>query len=310
VKLSHIRDILAVAETGSLRSAGRKLGITQPSMTRSIRDIENEFGLVLFSRHSHGVTPTDAGRLFIRRATAIQTEVRRIHEEFAQSVGTFTGQVCVATNFSTGLALMPTVLPSFQKRYPHGQLRITESPYLSIESEIISGEIDFFVGPVHNLPSNNLLSVENLFENQRVIIARKGHPLLSATTLEELRHAQWVRNSVFETPTDQKMASEMTRAGLSESELVMQTRSGLLSLMAVINSDLLMVTVIQCMDFAGIGNLIDVVRLEKKLPAEPICIVRRGDLPLTPLAEAFCDMIRKAGHNYARRLGLTVATLP
>jgi LysR family transcriptional regulator, regulator of abg operon len=301
VKLSHIRDILAVAETGSLRSASRKLGITQPSMTRSIRDIENEFGLVLFARHSHGVTPTDAGRLFIRRAMAIQTEVRRIREDFAQAGGSFTGQVSIATNFSTGLALLPTVLPSFQKRYPHGQLRITESPYLSVEAEIISGEIDFFVGPIHNMPSNNLLTVENLFDNQRVIIARKGHPLLSATTLEELQHAQWARNSIFETPTDPKMKSEMLRAGLSDAEVVMQTRSGLLALMAIVNSDLLMVTVIQCLDFATIGNLIDIVKLERKLPTEPICIVRRGDRPLTPLAEAFCDMIRKAGLNCARR---------
>lgn len=283
-------------------SASRKLGITQPSMTRSIQDIEHEFGLTLFTRHSHGVTPTDAGRLFLRRAMAIQTEVRRMREDFEQAAGSFTGQVRIATNFLTGLTLMPTVLPLFQKRFPHGQLRVTESPYLSIEAELVSGEIDFFVGPVHNAPSNNLLTIESLFDNQRVVIARKGHPLLSATDIAELRHAQWIRNAMFEAPTDTKMQAEIQRAGLSDAEIVLQTRSGLLSLMAVVNSDLLMITGIQSLEFAGVGNLIDVVKLKTKLPSEPICIVRRSDLPLTPLAQAFCDMIRKAGLNYARRL--------
>jgi LysR family transcriptional regulator, regulator of abg operon len=302
VKLSHVRDILAVAETGSLRSASRKLGITQPTMTRSVRDIEQEFGLVLFARHSHGVTPTDAGRIFIRRALAIQTEVRRIREDLAAAAGSFTGQVSIATNFSTSLVLMPTVLPSFHKRYPHGQLRITESPYPSAEAEIISGEIDFFVGPLQDFPSKNLLTVEKLFDNQRVIIARKGHPLLSATTLEELRDAQWIRNSILDVPSDAKMKAEFLRAGLSDAEITIQTRSTLLSLMALVNSDLLMITAIQCLEFAAFGDLIEVLKLERKLPAAPICIVRRGDLPLTPLAEAFCDMIRKAGLNYARGL--------
>lgn len=61
MKLSQISHVLGVAETGSLRSASRMLGIIQSTMSRSISDIEHEFGVALFTRHANGVTPTDMG---------------------------------------------------------------------------------------------------------------------------------------------------------------------------------------------------------------------------------------------------------
>src|SRR3546814_9589283 len=87
MKLSNIRDILAVAEAGSLRAASRKLGITQPTMTRSIRDTENELGHVLFKSNANGVVQTEMGRIFVRREIAIQAELRKIHEELTQAKG-------------------------------------------------------------------------------------------------------------------------------------------------------------------------------------------------------------------------------
>jgi LysR family transcriptional regulator, regulator of abg operon len=302
MKLSHIRDILAVAESGSLRSASRKLGITQPTMTRSIRDIEHEFGVVLFTRHANGVTPTDVGRLFIRRALAIQSEVRRISEDLDQAKGNFTGQVSIATMFSTSLALMPSVLPTFQKRYPHARLRITESLYHPIEADIFSGEIDFFVGPLYEKPLNTLLVAEKLFDNRRVIVARKGHPLLSATSLAELQSAQWIRGSLSERPDESDVETLFARAGLAAPEIVLQTRSAMMTLLAIIRTDLLAVMPLQCLDFAATADCIDQVKLETTLPGAPICVVRRSDLPLTPLAEGFWDMIHKAGANYDRRM--------
>lgn len=302
MKLSQIRDVLAVVDNGSLRSASRKLGITQPTMTRSIRDIEHELGVVLFTRHANGVTPTEAGRTFIRRATAIQSEIRRINDDLNQARGDFGGQVSIATIFSTGLALIPSALPSFQKRFPHGRLKITESLYQPIEIDIISGEIDFFVGPLYGKPTNTLLVVEKLFDNQRVIVARKGHPLLSAKSIEDLQHSKWVRTSLSDRPDESDVENLFTRAGLGAPKVVLQTRSAILTLLAVIESDLLSLMPSQCLDFAATANCIDTINIERFFPGAPICMVRRGDVPLTPMAEAFWDMVHKAGKNYNRRL--------
>src|SRR3546814_469327 len=183
MKLSNIRDILAVAEAGSLRAASRKLGITQPTMTRSIRDTENELGHVLFKRNANGVVPTEMGRIFVRRAIAIQAELRKIHEELTQAKGEFTGQVSVAMSGVASIAIIPAVLRKFETKFPRALLKLTETLFHGAEADILAGEVDFFVGPFQAESTTRSLRVETLFENRRSVIAREGHPLANATSL-------------------------------------------------------------------------------------------------------------------------------
>ena len=55
MKIHHLRDVLAVAEHGSLRAAARHLGVAQPALTRSVRELERELGAVLFERDRKSV---------------------------------------------------------------------------------------------------------------------------------------------------------------------------------------------------------------------------------------------------------------
>ena len=107
MKLSHIRDVLAVAELGSLRKAARHLGIAQPAITRSIQEIEHEFGAPFFERHARGVRLTAIGDVFVRRASTVESELRRAREEIDQVKGHSTGQVTVAMSIASSIALMP-----------------------------------------------------------------------------------------------------------------------------------------------------------------------------------------------------------
>ena len=81
IRLHHLRDLLAVVETGSLRAAARKLGLTQPSLTKSLRQLEEQTALALLVRSSHGVTLTSAGQRVVERARAIESEIRRTAED-------------------------------------------------------------------------------------------------------------------------------------------------------------------------------------------------------------------------------------
>ena len=301
MKLSHIRDVVAVAEAGSLRAASRQLGITQPSITRSIRDTESELGLSLFTRRANGVTLTDMGRIFVRRAVAIQSELRRVREELEQAKGNFVGQVSVAMGTASSIALMPSILPGFQKSYPHALLKITESMFQPVEQEILSGEIDFYVGPLDEDLSTTSLVVEKLFDNRRLVVARKGHPLADARTLADLQGARWIRPSFSTRYGEADFEKMFERAGLPQPEIVMHTRSALMTLLAVAHSNLLTVLPTQWLDFASTAQGLQAFRLTDTLHAAPVCIVRRGDMPLTPLAERLCDLTRNAGLNYALR---------
>jgi DNA-binding transcriptional LysR family regulator len=304
MKLSNIRNILAVVETGGIRAASRQLGITQPSMTRSIRETENELGLSLFIRHAYGVTLTDMGRAFVRRATAVQSELRHILEEAEQAKGRFAGQVSVAMSTAASIALIPAVLNKFQQSCPDAFLRITETLFQPIEANILSGEIDFFVGPIYEEMSATSLMVEKLFDNRRNVVARKGHAMAGATTLAELRGARWIRPSFSNRRDEADFDAMFERTDLPLPEIVVHTGSIMTTLMAVANSDLLTILPMQWLAFSPAGGQqVEAIKLVDSLQAAPVCIVRRNDLPLTPLAERLCDMMRKAGLNYGRQFG-------
>ncbi|MCA3718387.1 MAG: LysR family transcriptional regulator, partial [Brevundimonas sp.] len=68
IELRHVRYIIAAAESGSFRRAAQDLGVEQSAISRRIRDVEDEIGAQLFSRHPAGVDLTDIGKQFLNQA--------------------------------------------------------------------------------------------------------------------------------------------------------------------------------------------------------------------------------------------------
>lgn len=298
MKLSHLRDAVAVAETGSLRAAARHLGVAQPAMTRSIRELEHELGLPLFERHAKGVRPTEFGLAFVRRAAIVQSELRRAREELEQLRGRSTGEVSMGLSPAAVISLMPAAMQAFRRRFPQAVLKVSESLFQPIESELLDGSMDFWVGPLDATYSSRQLSVERLFVNERVIVARKGHVLAAAKRPEDLATAQWIRPALSNRSTEGDFVDLFAPFGLRQPEVVFHARSALITLLAVINSDLLTVLSKHWLDMPGTAGLLEVIDVGEVTTAAPICMVRRLDVSLTPLAEHLSDLVRRASLRY------------
>ena len=298
MKLSQLRDVVAVAETGSLRAAGRLLGIAQPAITRSIREIEHELGAILFERHAKGVRLTEIGRAFVKRAESVQAEVRRAQEEIDQLKGKLTGEVTLAVSTASAMSLLSKSLQKFRRQFPDAVLKISESFFAPIERDLLSGRIDFYVGPFERSSTANSFIVEELFPNQRRIVARRGHPLAGAKTYAELADAQWLRPAVAERATEGDFDAAFAEAGAPMPNIVLHSRSALITMITIANSDLLTVLPQQWLDFPLTAPLVQALDVPA-FRAAPICIIRRQDMPLTPLAEHLCDQMRRSGIQYA-----------
>lgn len=290
-----------MAERGSLRAAARQLGIAQPAITRSIREVERELGVALFERRAKGVILTPMGEVFLRRAIAVQSELRNAREEIEQLKGRTTGNIAVGLSSVPHIALLPGALRPFSVRYPDVFIRITEGVFLQLETGLKDGTIDFYVGPLPEARPDKEFAVEKLFDNTRRIFARKGHPLAGARSLRDLADARWITSSVT-MAHEAELEPVFARHGLPPPRIDMQASSALSMIIAAANSDVLMMLPEQWVDFPLYKEVLMALDIEETLSAPPICIVRRARLPLTPAAEYFCDLLRRTSeHHVAAR---------
>ncbi|WP_206244040.1 LysR substrate-binding domain-containing protein [Novosphingobium terrae] len=299
--LNQIRNVVAIAERGSLRSAARFLGVTQPSITRSIRELEHELGVTLFERKATGMALTEMGKAVVRRGTAIQHEMRRVQTEIEQLKGHRVGNITIGLSTVSHIALLPRVIGTFEKRFPHVRLRIVEGLFPTMERELQDGVMDFYVGPLAHDSHPPEMTVEPLFANSRMVFARKGHPLAGARSIHDLTGARWVVDALTLIGGDE-MAGLFARHGAPAPDIAVSGQTSLSTVMALVGSDLLAALPQQWAPILQNTGQIIQIPIREPLAAATICMVSRASLPLTPVAEHLADLFRRAAIHHARTL--------
>lgn len=292
MKLDQLQNLVAIVEHGSLRAAARRLEIPQPALTRSIRSLEKELGSALFLRETTGMVLTAVGRRFHVRASAIVNEARRARDEIAQDSGDDRGSVVVALSIMPHLGMLPSALRAFRERYPRVQLQLIEGLFPDVESALRNGSIDFYMGAAPRAAPAPGLTMEVLFENRRAVVCRKGHPLAVTHSLKALANADWAITGV-----DYKAEDDIARLfeshRLPKPRVLLRARSAMSIMVALAHSDLLAMLPVQWEEFPMTRDALQSIRIREVLPAPAIVLVSRPDLPLTPAAEYFCDLLRR-----------------
>ena len=295
MKFSAVKDFLAVAERGGLRAAARHLGQAQPVITRSIQELEKELGVALFERSAKGVRLTPIGQTFLRRAYSVRNELQKAKEEIDQLRGEAHGSVTVCLSSVPHLALLPNALGPFRQQFPNVQLHVIDATFPNIEVSLAEGRVDVYVGPA---PANLAPGMhgEKLFDNTRVILGRKGHPLAGARSLGELAGAEWITTAIT-TKAEEELGPLFAVHGLPPPRIGMCAQSAQTFLVSMVYSDLLMMLPVQWVKFPLWRDVLQQIMVREALPGPSIYIVRRAGMPLTPAAEYFSDMVRRAsGH--------------
>lgn len=293
MKLHQLRDFIAVADNGSLRAASRLLNVSQSAMTKSIQQLEKEVGGPLLERQKRGTTLTRLGLLFVQRARMVTAELSRAKEEIRQHLGGGAGQVVASLSTVPHMVLLPEVLGPFVKAFPAVQLTILEGlSFANVETQLRDGSIDLYVGIQPERKVGPEFTVETLFDNERVIVCRAGHPLRHAKSLTELKEARWVMSAA--SPSEVRLAKLFTRHRMPMPDRVTFANNILSQFVAVANADMLAMVPRQWLDFPMLKGTVSRIAVREAIPSPAIVMIRRASLPLTPLAEHFADLIRRA----------------
>ena len=235
------------------------------------------------------LTPT--GEIFVRRVAAAQLELDRASDEMRQNLGSFTGLVSIGISASPHVAILPKVLMPFQTRFAEVRVRIVEGAFSKVERELRDGMLDFYVGPIWPHHRTGGLKVDKLYDVDRIVVGRNGHPLARATSLAELADARWIATSRLE------LDPLFEQHGLPRPNIIVEVETGLSMLSAVASSDTLLILSASWLPLIERTDLLTPFRLSEALDSPAIYMVRRIQLPLTPAAACLHDLIVDAGRD-------------
>jgi LysR family hca operon transcriptional activator len=143
MELRHLRYFIAVAEAGSLTvAAARNLHTSQPSLSRQIRDLEDEVGAQLLTRIARGIELTPAGRAFLDHARAVLSQVEAATE--AARRASRPAKPCFSMGFLTGheLTWMPEALRMLREELPNIDVMISSQYSPDLADGLLKGRLD------------------------------------------------------------------------------------------------------------------------------------------------------------------------
>lgn len=194
MELRQIKYFLEIVRCASFGQAAERLHITQPALSKSIRNLEQSLGVMLLERHPGGVVPTEYGKLFLDYAALITGEVDRALEEIQQLKGTGRGIVRVGA----GATMMQYLIPQAVRAFVAGDDNAVVTFRQGLRDELIAclrrGEVDIVVGSVGGLGHDEDLRQEVVLLDEIVVVADSAHPLASreSVSIAELGAYKWV----------------------------------------------------------------------------------------------------------------------
>jgi LysR family transcriptional regulator, regulator of abg operon len=296
---AHLRDFIAVIETGSVRAAAKRLNLTQGAISRNLTALERTFGVSLLLRSAHGVEPTEFGRAVLRRARVVDSELRKMQEDIDALSGGHAGVVSVGISSTAEALLLARAVTQVRKQLPNTLLSIAGGPFATTAAALREGRVDFAIGSVPPALEAADLEKERLLSTDLVIVARQGHPATGCTNLADLGLYEWVLGARI---TDARPAVEslFQERDLAQPRYAVQRDSSSALLHLLLETDMVAVASIPTVDTFCRYGMLSIIPIDVKFPPMVQYLITLAGRPLTSAAGAVAAEFRKASRKYRR----------
>lgn len=188
IRMRHLRCFLAVARTGSVTRAAEDMGVVQPSVSRSIRELEEAVGKPLFTRTSKGVLLSADGQILFSH---VADGLGHIDHGLEALHNLTTEQRVVAYILPNVVrTIMPEAILRFKKVFPHVDVRMPAATGGGWQQHIRDENADFAFGRLFTPKQMEGMSFEHLFDEPLAFFVQAGHPLAERVDIhvEEIDH--------------------------------------------------------------------------------------------------------------------------
>lgn len=287
LKLGLLRIADALDTHGSLLKAGAALGLSQPALSRALRELEAIVGARLFARHARGVRPTEAGVVVIRLARRLLAELRRVEEELDSVGAAEAGAVAVGVLPVAAVGMLPGALIRLRETHPRLRLRLQQGRTEELLPLLAARELDLVVGRLYAPAVPDGFLRLPMWEEPISVLARAGHPLFAAprVTLAMLARHELVLPTVSQR-VGQEIDQVLGLLGLPRDVALRSSSYGFIREM-LLASDCLSIMPRSMMVGDLMRGALRVVPLPVPAPPRPAGIIRPAEPPPSAATLAF-----------------------
>lgn len=177
MRVERARYFLAAVETGSLRAAAARCGVSQPTLGQQIALLEEELDVVLLTRSRRGVRATPAGQAMVEPLRQLVAAEEAVRESALESGGAYAGRVHIGAVSVTAEMIVAPVVGHLREHRPGLRFTVREGASADIEAAIVAGELDFGVITMPLRPAATGLQRVPLLSAPVGVLARTDHPL-------------------------------------------------------------------------------------------------------------------------------------
>ena len=295
IKLRHLQAFLEVAKRRSFARAADSLAITQPGISKAIRELEETLGAALLERGPQGVSLTQAGLTLLRHAGPA---VRAL-EEGAEAVGDDhqgPSWIRVGVLSTAESVLLPTAIQRWHgdEGQRENGIRVVSGSSAFLLSQLRLGELDLVVGRMTEAREISDLTFEHLYYEPLVLAVRTGHPLADIDDLQpaSLSEYPWVLPP-GQTTLRQRVDSFCIRHALTLPTRLLETLSLPVSRGYVLGSDAIWIApreaIIDDMQAMRLAEL----SLPLEIQGSSVGMCSNASMQPSLALEAFCETLRK-----------------
>jgi DNA-binding transcriptional LysR family regulator len=216
LKVRQLATLIAIADAGSLRGAAAVLRVSQPALSKTVRELEAVFDRALFVRESRGLRQTSHGTAVIDYARRLLRDVDALTSVLAAVDSGAGGRLRVGAIPYVSLEWLRATLKRMLDAQPPVAIQLVEGATDLLVGRLRNRELDCVIGRVTPTIAADDLETRLLFKQTLRVIVRSGHPLLrkgKRLELAHLRGCEWILAPAT-TPTRQLLDRVFVQAGL------------------------------------------------------------------------------------------------
>lgn len=186
IKFRHLEAFINIARAKSLKMAADALNLTQPAISKTLKDLETILGVTLMDRGRAGVHLRPEGEVFLQFAeqsiSALQNGLHGVAAIGAQGGGILR----LGALPSVAARLIPRAVENFRAGMPDTVVQVREGSHAYLTDHLRNGALDLVVGRLGRPDSMTGLSFTQLYEEKVVIVVAPDHPLAGAVRLDQI----------------------------------------------------------------------------------------------------------------------------